>query len=126
MYIVGRIDREKFKAISQDITTDEVIITDERIAHIEARHPGDFQKYGQYIPEILSRYNYMLKDELPNTALLLKRLHDVDGAIVELVLRLHTSSDDPKFSNSVLSLWSIGEGKYHQYERNKNILDKQE
>jgi len=46
---------------------DEVNITDERIEHIEKRHPWAFSKYGHYIPEALSSFHYMLKDDLPNT-----------------------------------------------------------
>lgn len=34
VHIVGRIDREIYKCITEDIVTDEVIITDERIEHI--------------------------------------------------------------------------------------------
>jgi hypothetical protein len=109
-----------------DITAAEVIITDERIAHIEKRHPGAYQKYAQHIPEILGGYDYILEDDLPNTVLLLKRLEDAEGTRIELVLRLHTSQDDPAFKNSVLSLWDIGEAKWGQYERMKKILDKRE
>ena len=44
MYRVGNIDKEIYKCITDDITTDEVIITDERIAHINDRHPNDYEK----------------------------------------------------------------------------------
>lgn len=39
------IDIETFKCITNDITTDEVIITEERIQHIKERHNNDFLKY---------------------------------------------------------------------------------
>ncbi len=43
MHTVGRIDREIYKCITEDIRTDEVIITDEQIQHIEERHPGNYK-----------------------------------------------------------------------------------
>ena len=40
MQYVGKIDKELFRCVSENITTDEVIITDERVQHIKERHPG--------------------------------------------------------------------------------------
>lgn len=48
MYCVGKIDREKFACIAKVITTDEVIITDERIAHSNL-HQNAFERFGKYI-----------------------------------------------------------------------------
>jgi hypothetical protein len=44
VHSVCKIDKEKFKYISKDIITDEVIITDERIGHIIQRRGEDFYK----------------------------------------------------------------------------------
>jgi uncharacterized cupin superfamily protein len=44
---IGKIDKEKYKGISSEILTDEVIITDERIEHIIKRRGDEFYlKYG--------------------------------------------------------------------------------
>lgn len=45
MRYVGKIDKEKYRCITEDIVTDEVIITDERIGHIKERHPNDYECY---------------------------------------------------------------------------------
>ena len=45
MHIVGKINREIYKCITDDIVTDEVIITEERIGHIKERHPNDYEQY---------------------------------------------------------------------------------
>ncbi|MDR0884132.1 MAG: hypothetical protein LBN05_05980 [Oscillospiraceae bacterium] len=122
MRLVGKIDREKFKAVSEHITTDEVVITDERIAHIEQRHPGAYERFSPYIQEILSAYDIMLEDKHPHTALLIKKL-EKDGAQIELVLRLHTLRDETGYKNSVLSLWEISDRRLGKYLRNRRILD---
>ncbi len=45
MNIVGKIAIETFQFICADITTDEVILTEERIEHIKQRHPSDYECY---------------------------------------------------------------------------------
>lgn len=44
MHTIGKIDRNIYKCVTEDIVTDEVIITDERIAHIIQRRGQDFYK----------------------------------------------------------------------------------
>ena len=126
MRFVGRIDIERFRRFFPDLTTAEVIITDERIEHIEKRHPGAYKKYGQFIPEVLDSYNFLMKDAMPNTVLLLKRLKNADGTRIQLVLRLHTTQDAPGFKNSVISMWKIDSDRWKYYKRSKKILDKRE
>lgn len=41
MRIIGQIDREIYKCITESIITNEVIITDVQIKHIQERHPND-------------------------------------------------------------------------------------
>ena len=124
VHFVGKIDLDRFREVFPDLLTDEVIITDERIEHIEKRHPGTYRKYSQHIPEILDGFQYMLEDDLPNTALLLKQLENDDGARVGLVLRLQTSKDVPGFKNSVISMWKVDADRWRTYTRSKKIVDK--
>ena len=53
MHVVGKIDQEIYQCITNDIVTDEVIITDERIEHIKERHPNDYERICSYIPEMI-------------------------------------------------------------------------
>lgn len=92
---VGHIDIEKYRCIADDITTDEVIITPERIQHIKERQGKDFlEKYEQYFSLILSYPDYIFADERPNTAIVCKVIGEGEGAI-NLVLRLVVKEDDP-------------------------------
>lgn len=93
MYTVGRIDRNIYKCVTEDIVTDEVIITDERIAHIQERHPNDYERFYSYIPEIISNPDYIIEANKPNTATVLKQIID-KGEKFQLVLRLATSEDN--------------------------------
>lgn len=53
MHFVGKLNKEIFRCISKDIRTDEVIITEERIQHVNDRHPGEHEKKDTYIQLVL-------------------------------------------------------------------------
>ncbi len=53
MRYIGKIDKEKLGEYSDKIVTDNVIMTNERIEHTQKkRHPGDYEKYIEYVPDI--------------------------------------------------------------------------
>ena len=123
---IGKIDIELYSCITDDITTDEVVITNERIQHINDRHPGDYEYIKWHIQEILDGPDYILEDtNKENTGLILKKLMS-DNQRVQVVLRIHTSKDDPKFKNSIISAWKISEARWNNYIKNKKTLYKPE
>lgn len=125
--IVGKINIDIFRCITDDITTDEVILTDERIEHIKSHHPGHFEVINPYLEIALKAPDYILKDSdnTNNTGLILKRITE-NGVRIQIVLRIHTSNDDPKFKNSIISSWKISETRWNNYLKNKVILYKYE
>lgn len=124
MHTVGRIDMEIYRCITQDITTDEVIITDERIEHIKSRHPGHYELIEPFLQAAIASPDYILKDAA-NTGLILKAV-EANGLRIQVVLRLHTSVDPMGFKNSIISAWGIREKEYKRLVRNRIILYKQE
>lgn len=118
------LDVRKYRCISPDIQTSEVIITSERVRHIKARHPGHFEIIEPFLKEAIVSPDYILEDA-PNTGLILKRVEE-NGIKLQLVLRVHTSSDPANFKNSVISAWKISESRWNNYLRNKKILYKSE
>lgn len=121
MQYIGKLDRNKFKAITSDITTDEVILTDKQVDHIKERHPNDYENYFRYFKEIVENPDYIIRDTKPNTGFLLKEFRKNDVRF-QLILRLHTSSDNPEYKNSVITFLKINQKKYNQYLRNKEII----
>ena len=108
MTAVGKIDLEKYKCITPDIMTDEVIITDERINHIKERHPGDYERFCSYLPHIISDPDYIIADKRPNTAIVLKEISE-NNEKFRVALRLVTSNDNPDYKNSILTFLKIRE-----------------
>ena len=109
-----------FLKISREITTEEVIITDERIEHSN-KHQNAYDKYGRYISSILSDPDFIFSDVHPNTAILIREIQ-VDGMNLQIVLRLHVPSDEPGYKNSVISFWNIGQKRKDNYRKNKKII----
>lgn len=123
---VGHIDIKKYRCIAKDITTDEVIITPERVQHIKDRHPGDYEKIESYMEYALNEPDYILKDEKnDNTGIVLKLVDDGENRF-QIVLRVHTSADVAGFKNSIISAWNISETRWRNYVNNKKVLYKRE
>ena len=121
VYLVGKIDREIFRCITEDIVTDEVIITDERISHIKDRHPNDYEVYYGYLQEIIKSPDYIIEANKPNTALILKNFSDGEKQF-KTILRLVTSTDNPVFKNSIITFMKINNAEWNRLLRNKKIL----
>lgn len=108
VHSIGKIDREIYKCITEDIRTDEVIITDNQIQHIKDRHP-----------------DYIVETPKPNTALILKEII-TEKEKIKTVLRLATSLDNKEYKNSIITFMKIDEKEWNRLLRNKRILYKKE
>lgn len=122
---VGRINRKIFKAVTDDIQTDEVIITNVQIEHIKERHPGIYENFGSYIAEMIENPDYILEANKPYAALVLKSF-DLNGEHFKAILRLKTVWDNPGYKNSVISFWKIDEKTLKRLLKNKKVLYKRE
>lgn len=125
MHLIGRIDKELYRCVTQDITTDEVIITDERIAHIKERHPGDYERFAEYLREIVEQPDYILGANKPNSAVILKEIQR-DDEVFKTVLRLATPADHPGYKNSIITFLKIDKKDWERLLRNKIVLYKRE
>ena len=108
---VGRIDPGIFKGIVPDITTDVVVITEERLQHIKSRHPNDIERYSGYLRIIVEEPDYILEANRPNSAVLLKQFSQA-GENFQLVLRLKTPADLEGRMNSIITFMKIYDSKY--------------
>ena len=126
MHFIGKIDRCIYRCITEDITTDEVIITDERIQHIKDRHPNDYEEYYRYLKSIVEAPDFIVETNKAHTALILKEIITADERRFKIILRLKTSMDKPEFKNSIITFMKINEREWSRLLRNKRILYKKE
>lgn len=126
MRYIGKLDKNKLGEYGQKIVTFDVILTEERLKHIQERHPGDYEKYGIYMEEIVSNPNYVLEDNKnTDTIIMLKRIQQ-EGKNIQLVIKLSTGVDKKRNKNSVLTLWRVRNSTYKQLIKHKKILYKDE
>ena len=125
VYIIGKINREIYKCITEDIVTDEVIITDNQIQHIKDRHPEGYDRVLSNIEEAIRIPDYIIRDKHEYTGLVVKRIKTENG-VLQVVLRLCTSEDEQGYKNSVISCWELSERRLQNYLRNKEILYRRE
>ncbi|MBD5111965.1 MAG: hypothetical protein HDT42_05440 [Ruminococcaceae bacterium] len=125
IHFVGKINVEIFKVITEDIQTDEVIITEERIAHIANGHPDAARKYLGYLREIVENPCYIVEANKPYSALILNPFSNGEE-LFKTVLRLKTSYDDPDFKNSIITFMNINEKEWKRVLKNKKVLYKRE
>ncbi len=124
VHTVGKIDKSIYSCITDDIATDEVIITKERIQHIKDRHPNDFEKYQAYLKQIVESPDFIVEANKVNTALILKEIKGANNERFKTVLRIKVSGDKPEFKNSVITFMKINEKEWNRLINNKTVLYK--
>lgn len=122
---IGKLDRNIYKCVTDDIVTDDVIITEKQIEHIKANHPNDYEQFGSYFKEIVANPDYIIEANKPNSALVLKNIK-IKEEQFKTVVRLATSKDNPNFKNSVITFMKIDQKEWNRIIRNKKILYKSE
>lgn len=122
---VCKLDKELYKVITEDIRTDEVIITDERIQHIQERHPDDYERFSAYLAEIVQNPDYIIRDPRPQTGMLLKEITVGEtGEHFRVALRLAASQDPAHYKNSIITFLKIRQKEWERLIHNKEILYK--
>lgn len=118
---VCKLDRELYSVVTPNIRSDEVIITEVQIAHIENHHKGDYERYSKYFRQVIQEPDYILNGNKPNTAVVMKTIGDEENG-VKLILRLQTAEDPVGFKNSIITFQKVEKKRFNRYLRNADIL----
>ena len=119
MRMVGRIQNsavlERWKGIDPD-----VILTEERIAHIRAGHAADYDAYNVYIPDAIENPDCVLEDiKNEDTAMFVKR---VDHSGINVIVRLAYRNNGQGKTSSILTMYCIGEKRLRRLLRQNPVL----
>ena len=125
VHYVGKIDKNIYSCVTEDIVTDEVIITDRQIEHIKEQHPNNFEEYNSYFKTIVEEPDYIIEANKPNSALILKKISHNEKEF-KTVLRLITLEDNQEYKNSIITFMKIDDKEWNRLLRNKKILYKSE
>ena len=125
IYAIGKVNKEIYSQAINELITDEVIITEERIMHIIQRRGQEFyDKYGSFFGEIIADPDYIFKDK-ENTVLVCKSFLE-DNKYINIVLRLVVSKDDINYKNSIITAVGENSKRFQQRLRNNEPLYKKE
>ena len=118
--IIGSIDIEVLIEYF-NITTNKLIITKERIEHINKRHNNDYDLYNMYINKLINDPDYILKDvNNINTVLYLKNFKELN---LQIVIKLQTTIDINKYI-TVITFWHMRKRSYKQIINKNQIIFK--
>ena len=124
MIYIGKLDGEKLGKYKEKIINDDVIITFERIEHTKMRHPGDYEKYKDYLSNIIKEPDYILEDiDNKDTILVLKTIKEKNKNI-QVVIKLHTNINEKNKYNSILTFWHTRIRNYKSTINNNKIIFK--
>ena len=106
------------------LQTDEIIITNERLDHIQLRHPQDFELFEKYGVDTIHNPDVIIKDRKNSgTVFMIKRLPETN---VNIVVRLALETDNKGLKNSVMTSYRVRDKNLKKLEEKNKILYKKE
>lgn len=113
---MGRIPQQVVSGLDT-MRDDELILTHERIKHINKRHPGDLDKYGKHLSDAVKDPDFVIKDARRAQTGIWVKAYPAEDARLRITIKLATSEDDPAIKNSVLSFQYIRAAEYRRLAR---------
>ncbi len=121
---LGKIDTQLLKKEFGDLKTDEIIITNERIAHIKLHHPEDYKLFEKYGVNTVEQPDRIIKDcKNKGTVFMIKQLENTN---LNIVSRLVLTDDDDNLKNSVMTFYRIRQKNLEKLEKKNKLLYKKE
>lgn len=114
--MLGKIELTPLEKEFGKIMTDEIIVTDERLAHIRERHPEDYDLFKEYGVDCVCHPDIIIKDKKnTGTVFMVKKL---SGTNLNVVVRVVLETDNKDLKNSVMTFYRIREKNL------KKLIDK--
>ncbi len=122
--VLGKIDTQLLEKEFGKLKTNTVIVTHERLSHIEQQHPQDMDFFYSYASSAVQSPDVIIKDmKNPETVFMVKSLENTNlNVIVKLVLE----GNDENIQNSVMTFYRIRTSNLKKLEKNQKVLYKKE
>ena len=122
MLYIGKLDRNTLGKYKDKIITNDVLISEERIEHIEKHHPELENNEILYISDIIKKPDYIFNDRKNESTILMVKEIVENKKSYRLVVKLNTNKKFKEKSNTIISFWNISKKKLGQFKRNEEIL----
>lgn len=124
MQSLGRIKISLMEKRFKNIQTEDIIVTNERIAHIKERHPEDYELFKIFGADSVQNPDYIIEDRKHDgTVFMVKKLPDTN---LNVVCRLALSTDEEGLKNSVMTFYRIRERNLRKLIEKNQLLYKKE
>ncbi len=122
--LLGKLNTQPLEIEFGKIKTNSIIITNERIGHIQERHPKDFTLFEQFGVLAVENPDIILKDtKNENTVFMIKKLANIN---INVVVKLILITDHEDYLNSVMTFYRIRDKNLIKLEKKNKILYKKE
>ncbi len=116
MILFGKLGFYILEKTFGHLQTNEVIVTENRLKHIQERHPEDFALFMEYWESCVQEPDYIVKDQKNDeTVFMIKKL---ETSNLNLVLRLALAKNPQGYKNAVITCYRIRESNL------KKLLEK--
>ena len=124
MQSLGKIKLDVLEKEFGKILTDEIVVTFERMDHIEKRHPEDYSLFEKYGKVSVENPDLIIKDKKHmGTIFMIKRLPKTN---LNVIVRVVLETDDRKLKNSVMTFYRIREKNLKKLIEKNGLLYKKE
>ena len=124
VHYIGKIDRKILNGEFGTLKTDEVVLTNERVLHIQERHPDDFALFDKNCRNIVTSPDLVLKDvKNANTVFMIKHVEQTN---VNVIVKLSLPDDESHPMNSIMSAYRIRDKNVKKLEKKHKTLYKKE
>lgn len=117
---IGKLDKNKLGKYKDKIVTDDIVLTDERKAHIYEDHANDYEKIINNLNRVILNPDEIIEDiKNSNTVLFIGKL---EKSNLNVVIKLNTTNDSKHPQNSVMTAWIIRDKNLKKLrEKNETI-----
>ena len=117
---IGKLNTEFLEVEFGKLTTDELILTDERDDHIKERHDRDYNLFHQCVYDIIKRPDTVLKDSKnQNTVFYIKYIEETH---LNIVIRLSLEIENTNRKNSIITSYQLGAKTLKRLKKNNKTL----
>lgn len=117
--IVGKLDSKLLSKIGIKLTTDEVILTYERLNHVESKRAQLYNNIQDILQDALRNPEYIYQDwnNRSNTIILIKSINE--NYKINIVIKVAVLNDIKHTKNSIITMMKIGKKTFYKILKNK-------
>ena len=123
MQYITNLDKNKLGVYKNQLITEEVVLTDERLYdHILLYHESEYKQLRPHIRKIIQEPDYIVEDNRhEDTMIYLKEIEDI-GKHGRVVIKLAFGKDEEHNKNSIITLMKLNKRTWNQTIKNRGEI----